>query len=245
MNPKVVILSGGSRGLGQAIVEIFLKQPDFYIATFSRQKSKFIKRIEENRNFSKKFFFREIDLQDRESVKKFVDDVYLRFKRVDILINNASVAIDGILANYNDEDIEKVININLKSTIQLTKYCIRKMLLNDSGRIINISSVVGLMGINGLSVYSSTKAAMDGLTRSLARELGSRGITVNSIAPGYLNTDMSHQLSEKQLKQIIKRTPIGRLGETSDVVPLILFLCSQSASFITGQVFVIDGGVSL
>jgi 3-oxoacyl-[acyl-carrier protein] reductase len=167
-----------------------------------------------------------------------------RFGRIDVLVNNAGVARDGVLPLFADGEIDHVIDLNLRATIHITRAASRRMLTQHSGRIINISSIVGLSGYRGLSVYSATKAALDGFTRALARELGSRGITVNSVAPGYLRTEMSHGLDEGQLGQISRRTPAGRLGEPEDVAAAVRFLASAEAEFINGHVLVVDGGLS-
>ena len=164
---------------------------------------------------------------------------------MDILINNAAIATDGLVALTSDDDLDKMLSVNLRGTILLTRACVREMLRNKWGRIINISSIVGQHGYRGLSVYSATKSGLDGFTRSLARELGELGITVNSIAPGFLETEMTHGLSEKQRNQIIKRTPLKRLGVAGDVTPLVLFLSSDAAQFITGQVITVDGGIAV
>ena len=137
-----------------------------------------------------------------------------------------------------------VIDTNLKGTLYLTRAVSRPMLSLGWGRIINISSIVGLSGYRGLSVYSATKAALDGFSRALARELGSRNITVNSVAPGYLTTEMTEELGEKQRKQIVGRTPMGRMGSSDDVAGAVHFLASDEAGFVTGQVLVVDGGIS-
>ena len=136
-----------------------------------------------------------------------------RWGGVDVLVNNAGVARDGVIALADDDDVDTVVDLNLKGTLQMTKLVVRRMLSGGHGHIVNVSSIVGLSGYRGLVVYSATKAALDGMTRALARELGSRGITVNSVAPGYLRTEMSHGLDEEQLEQIVRRTPAGRLGE--------------------------------
>jgi 3-oxoacyl-[acyl-carrier protein] reductase len=161
-----------------------------------------------------------------------------------VLVNNAGVARDGVLALFRDEDIDQVIDLNLRATIHITRLVARRMLTQHSGRIVNISSIVGLSGYRGLSVYSATKAALDGFTRAMARELGSKGITVNSVAPGYLRTEMSHGLDEAQLVQISRRTPAGRLGEPEDVAAAVRFLVSSEAGFISGHVLVVDGGLT-
>jgi 3-oxoacyl-[acyl-carrier protein] reductase len=142
-------------------------------------------------------------------------------------------------------DAERVLNVNLISALRLSRLALRKMLSQgDKARIINISSIVGLRGYTGLAAYAASKAGMDGMTRALAREVGRRGITVNSVAPGYLATDLSASLKTEQRRQIVNRTPLGRLGEVADVVPMVRFLLSDEADFITGQTVVVDGGIS-
>ena len=160
------------------------------------------------------------------------------------MVNNAGRTDTSVLALSSDEAIEELVDLNLKGTLYLTRLVSRPMLSLGWGRIINISSVVGLSGYRGLSVYSATKAALDGFSRALARELGSRNITVNSVAPGYLTTAMTDELDEQQTRQIIGRTPLGRLGEPADVAEMVEFIASDRAGFITGQVFVVDGGIS-
>jgi 3-oxoacyl-[acyl-carrier protein] reductase len=171
-------------------------------------------------------------------------NVWNEFGRVDALVNNAAIARDGMLSMASYTDVNTVVEVNLKGTLLLTRACLRPMLAARRGRIINISSIIGLRGYSGLSIYSATKGGLDAMTRSLAREVGPSGITVNSIAPGYLETEMSHGLTVSQRQQIVRRTPLGRLGTPEDIVPLLEFLLSPEASFITGQVIAIDGGIT-
>jgi len=238
-----VLISGGSRGLGQSLTEAFLAQ-GYKVATFSRRRNDFIETTYADANFAGRFFYDELDASDTKKLKEFVAAAASKLGGISILINNAAIARDGVLAIMAEDEIDEMIEVNLKSTLRLTKYCIRHMLPARHGRIISISSIVGFAGYSGLSVYSATKAAIDSMTRSLSRELGCRGILVNSIAPGYLKTEMTHGLEEAQLNQIVRRTPVGRLGEPSDVIPLLFFLCSDGARFITGQTFVVDGGLT-
>jgi 3-oxoacyl-[acyl-carrier protein] reductase len=161
------------------------------------------------------------------------------------LVNNAAIAGEGILATFPNVDSERILSINLISALRLTRLALRVLLAqNRKGRVINISSIVGLRGYTGLAAYSASKAGLDGMTRALAREVGRRGVTVNSVAPGYLTTELSASLREDQRRQIINRTPLGRLGEAADVVPAIRFLLSDGADFVTGQTLVVDGGIS-
>jgi len=159
------------------------------------------------------------------------------------LVNNAGMARDGVLATLPEVDIETMIAVNLTGSITAARAFLRtKLERRGPGRIVNISSIIGQRGFTGLSAYSATKAGLDGFTRSLAREVGRLRITVNSVAPGYLDTDMSETLTAGQREQIVRRTPLGRLGKAEDVVPVVRFLLSDEAAFVTGQTLVVDGG---
>jgi 3-oxoacyl-[acyl-carrier protein] reductase len=240
---RVVIVTGGSRGLGAGIVQSYLDSGD-RVATCARSRTAEIDRWEKDPELEGRFIFHEVDLSDREQTAGFVKAVVESWSVIDVLVNNAGVARDGILGLATDEDIDLVIDLNLKGTLNMCRLVSRRMLARGSGSIVNISSIVGLSGYRGLAVYSSTKAAMDGMTRALARELGSRGITVNSVAPGYLRTEMSHGLDEDQLNQIVRRTPAGRLGEPADIARVVQFLTSPENDYVTGQVIVADGGLT-
>lgn len=244
MNERVVIVTGGSRGLGSGIVRSFLDAGD-RVATCSRSSTPFIEELLSDESVGPRLFHSDVDVCDRLAVDAFVNDVYRSWGTVDVLVNNAGVARDGVIGLVSEDDVDAVIDLNLKGTVYITKAVVRKMLAAGAGgRIVNISSVVGLAGYQGLSVYSATKAGLDGMTRSLSRELGPRGITVNSVAPGYLSTEMSHGLTEQQLEQIRRRTPLGRLGSPADVSAAVLFLASEQAAFISGHVLVVDGGLA-
>ncbi|HWE33159.1 MAG TPA: 3-oxoacyl-ACP reductase FabG [Solirubrobacteraceae bacterium] len=243
-DPRVVIITGGSRGLGAGLVDAFLAGGDT-VATCSRSATENTERWGGDSATADRFYHESVNLADRQEADAFVHNVIERFGRIDVLVNNAGVARDGVLALTSDGDVDEVIDLNLRATIEVTKVVSRRMLAQGTGgRIINISSIVGLSGYRGLSVYSATKAALDGFTRALARELGSRNVTVNSVAPGYLRTEMSHGLDEAQLHQISRRTPAGRLGDPEDVAAAVRFLASPSAGFITGHVLVVDGGLT-
>ncbi|WP_183099387.1 3-oxoacyl-ACP reductase FabG [Nocardioides pelophilus] len=242
-SPRTIIVTGGSRGLGAGIVQSFLDSGD-RVASCSRSTTPQVKEWESDPAYADRFLFIEADIADRDQSTAFVQAVVDKWGTIDVLVNNAGVARDGILALFSDEDSDTVIDLNLKATIHITKRVVRNMLSHGGGSIVNISSIVGLTGYRGLTVYSATKAALDGFTRSLARELGSRKITVNSVASGYLKTEMSHGLDDAQLNQIVRRTPAGRLGEPDDIARAIQFLVDERNNWLTGQVLVVDGGLT-
>ncbi|SRR5579872_6117631 len=238
---KHVVLSGGSRGLGKEIVASLLSE-GYRVSTFSRTPTEFTSGLAKNPDF----FYATADSANSESLRTFLRGAERALGRPYGLINCAGIAVDGVLATMPEETIQKVLDVNLGGILHLTKLVTRRMLLTRGGGVIlNISSIIGLRGYSGLAAYAATKGGMDAVTRSLARELGDRGIRINSIAPGYLETEMTHGLTEEQRLQITRRTPLGRLGTPKDVVGAVLFLLSPGAQFITGQVLVIDGGITV
>ncbi|UUA73392.1 SDR family NAD(P)-dependent oxidoreductase [Cellvibrio sp. QJXJ] len=242
MTKSVVIISGGSRGLGLAITQ-YLLESGYAIATFSRTKTEAIELIEKG-SYAEAFLWEQIDSTDTLAVEDFVKRIYKKYKRLDGIINNVGVAEEGVLSLMKQDHINRLISVNLGSTIALIRSGIKYMLAKKGGVVINISSIIGVRGYSGLSIYSATKGAMDAMTRSLARELGGRNIRVNSVAPGYLETDMSESLNPQQRNQIIRRTPLARLGGVEDIVGMIRFLMSDEAKFMTGQTLIIDGGIT-
>ncbi|MEG3638286.1 SDR family NAD(P)-dependent oxidoreductase [Magnetococcus sp. PR-3] len=238
---SVTLVSGGSRGLGLAIVQDLLIN-NRHVVSFSRRETDAVKELA---NIDpQRFHFLTGDLSNPEEMTTMVDRVEKEIGPIEALINNAAVAPDGLLATMGDEMVEQTMDINVTGTLALTKQCIRRMMLRKRGRIINISSVIAQRGFSGLVAYAASKAAMEGATRALAREVGRAGITVNAVAPGYLETEMSSGLGDNQRQQIIRRTPLGRLGEVEDIIGPVRFFLSDEARFITGQTLVIDGGMS-
>lgn len=230
-----VLITGGSRGLGLALTKEFLAD-HHQVVTCSRSGSM------------------DLDGQPEVNLKNYTgditDDSYLQHlirsePDCDILINNAGVGFDGILATQSCKNIHQLLQTNLYAAVVLTKLFVRAHFGRGSaGSVVNISSITAVRGFSGLAVYSATKAGLIGFTRSLARELGSKGFRVNAVMPGYFESEMSSGLRPDQLRQIIRRTPLGRIGTVNDIVPVVKFLVSPAAQFITGQVIVVDGGVS-
>ncbi len=241
-NKKVIVLSGASRGLGAVIARDLLEH-GHVVASFSRSATDVTRELTSGR-YADAFVWRQLDATDHEGTQQFVRAVFERFGRIDALINNAAVAHDRVLTLTRDDEVDGLLQTNLRAPIRLTSLCARHMLTRGGGSIINVSSIVGLRGYAGLSVYGATKAALDGFTRALARELGPRGVRVNSIAPGYLETQMSESLASAQRSQIVRRTPLGRLGTPEDVLGALRFLIADESSFITGHTLTIDGGIT-
>jgi 3-oxoacyl-[acyl-carrier protein] reductase len=239
---KVILVSGGSRGLGKAFIEDLLSA-GHKVYTFSRTMTPFIESVKSGEH-ADRFFWEGVDGTDFEKVEEFVKRMFEREKRIDVLVNNAGMAVDGVLTLMDPVDISSVLALNLEGVIRITRVAAKYMLLARSGVVVNISSIIGIRGYSGLAVYSATKAGLDGFSRAMARELGGRGVRVNSLAPGYLETDMSEKLDGKQRDQIIRRTPLGRLGTVHDVTGVLRFLISDEARFVTGQTIVVDGGIT-
>jgi 3-oxoacyl-[acyl-carrier protein] reductase len=241
-----VIVTGGSRGLGAAMIQGLLED-GYRISTCSRKKSENIARLLEDQELGKRFFWGPCEVGEADQVESFVRDAvaWAGSDGVYGLVNNAGIAQAGILTSFPNLESEKIIKVNLLGAIQMARAVSQHLLRNTGGgRIINISSIIGSRGYNGLSAYSASKAGMDGLTRALARELGRRQITVNSVGPGYVKTEMSSTLNNVQLAQIVNRTPLRRLASEEDVLALVRFLLSDGAGMITGQTILVDGGVS-
>ncbi|MBX9929421.1 MAG: SDR family oxidoreductase [Gemmatimonadaceae bacterium] len=237
-----IVLSGGTRGLGLYLVGRLLSE-GWSVSTCGRQRTEATDRLGDLHR--ERFQFIEADLADTDATRRFVEDATKRFGAPWGLINNSAIAVDGVLATLPEIEIARMLDVNLSGSIRLARLVLRQMLRRTGGgRIINISSIVGTRGYNGLAVYSATKAGLDGFSRALAREVGRRGITVNSIAPGYMETEMSSGLQSAELKQILRRTPIGRLATPADVWGGVAFLLGPSADFVTGITLLIDGGIS-
>ena len=235
MSEELVFISGASRGIGAAIAEHFANKGHKVIGT-SRTNFTF-----DSNN--KNLIPISLDITNRDSVIECTN--YLKENNLtpSILVNNAGITSDQLFLRMKDEDWDNVLATNLTGTFNLTKALIKGMIKNRHGRIINISSVSGLMGNPGQVNYSSAKAGITGFTKSLAKEVGSRGITVNSIAPGFIETDMTSYLDEDDKKKLIQNIPLNRLGSVNDIAELAIFLASEDASYISGQTMSVDGGL--
>ena len=221
--------------------EAFLSR-NWRVATFSRSSTDAV--ADRQTNHGDRFHWQAADGGDGDELRAAARAVVQRWGRIDALINNAGVGFDGLLTFMRDGEIDQILDVNLRGAILLTQACAKTMIKRGTGSVVNISSVNGVAGHSGVSVYSATKAALDGMTRSLARELGPRNIRVNSVAPGYFASDMVAELDEKATDRIKRRTPLGRLAEPGEIAEAVYFLASEQGSFVSGQVLVVDGGLS-
>ena len=237
MDKKIVFITGVSRGIGLEIAKCFLNDGHFVIGT---SRSDF--NLSESLG-SDQCLHMPLDVTDRDQVKSCLEQLKTLEKIPNVLINNAGITKDQLFLRMKDEDWDEVINSNLTSVFNITKLFIKSMVKNRSGKIINISSVAGLMGNPGQVNYSASKAGLGGFTRSLAKEVAARNITVNCIAPGFIETDMTNHFKSDELENILKQIPKNKMGNPQDIANLALFLASSSADYITGQTISVDGGL--
>ncbi|RVT46969.1 SDR family oxidoreductase [Rheinheimera sediminis] len=236
---KLVIVTGASRGLGLAICRQLLVA-GYEVLALARTLSNELQQLQQHND--KRLHFTAVDLSDLEQLSSLCGTLVKQYGRPYALINNAAVGYDGVLATMHNSEISSLLNINVQAPILLSKYLLRPMLLNQSGRIINISSIIARTGFNGLSVYAASKAALEGFSKSLAREVGKAGITVNCVAPGYMQTDMTNSLQGDKLESVKRRSPLGRLATPDDAAAAVLYLLSEQAASITGTVITVDAG---
>ena len=235
MRKRNIFISGASRGIGESMAKHFAKS-NFNVVGTSRNNFKFDDDLEN-------LLPLKLDVTSRNDVKNCFDELKSKNLLPDILINNAGITADQLFLRMSDDDWDDVINTNLTGTFNLTKIFLKNMIKNKFGRIINISSISGLMGNPGQVNYSSSKAALNGFTKSLAKEVGSRNITVNCVAPGFIDTDMTSYIGDNERNEILKQIPLNKFGSPEDISKLVMFLMSDEASYITGQTISIDGGL--
>ena len=242
---KIVLVTGAGRGIGASIAKRFASEGAEVIVNYSGNDEAAQKTVDEITATGGQAQKYKCSVNDSESGKVMIDEIIKEFGRIDILVNNAGITKDGLMLRMTDEDFDRVIDVNLKGTFNCTKYVSKYMLKQKSGKIINISSVVGLSGNAGQVNYSASKAGIIGITKSAAKELSSRGITVNAVAPGYVDTDMTKVLSDNIRNEILKNIPLQRMGNVEDISNCVAFLASEDASYITGQVISVDGGMHI
>ncbi len=242
LTDKVAIVTGSGRGIGRAIALKLAEAGGSVVVNDIGEAAKEVAR--EIKNTGKKGEAVLGDVSCISDVAIITETTIKTYGRIDILVNNAGINRDQLLVKMTDEDWDRVINIDLKSVFLCTRAVLRSMIKQRWGRIISISSIVGLIGNAGQANYASAKAGIIGFTRSIAREVASRGVTVNALAPGFIDTEMTQKLPENQRQELISRIPSGRLGSPEDVASAVCFLASNEASYITGQVLTIDGGMT-
>ena len=242
LNGKLVLVTGASRGIGQAIALTLGKAGATVIGTATSEEGaiKISKIFSDNSIIGKGMM---LNVTDNEKITYLLKNISDEFGTVDILVNNAGITRDNILIRMKEEDWNDIINTNLSSVYKMSKAVLRGMIKKRSGRIISITSVVGSMGNSGQSNYAAAKAGIMGFTKSLAREVGVRDITVNAIAPGFIETDMTNNLPEVQKANLTSQIPMGRLGKTEDIAQAVLFLAGESGSYITAQTLHVNGGM--
>ena len=242
LNGKLVLVTGASRGIGKAIALTLGRAGATVIGTATTESgSDNISKIFAENNISGKGI--KLNVTDNEQIFDLVKTVNEDFGSFDILVNNAGITRDNILLRMKEDEWEDIINTNLSSIYKMSKAVLRGMIKKRSGRIISITSVVGAMGNAGQSNYAAAKAGMIGFTKSLAREVGVRGITVNAIAPGFIETDMTDSLPDDQKEALASQIPMGRLGTTDEIAQAVLFLAGDGGSYITGQTLHVNGGM--
>lgn len=243
LSKKNALITGGSRGIGRAIAIELSRQGINIIITYNSSEEKALEVIKEVENNGVKGLAVKVDVSSEEDVKNMMKTIKNQFDSVDILVNNAGVTKDNLLLRMKTEEWDKVMDTNLKGVYLCTKAVARGMMKKRYGKIINIASVVGISGNAGQGNYSASKAGVIGFTKSIAKELGSRGITVNGVAPGFVETDMTEVLSEDIKKHSLNMIPLKRFGKPEDIANVVVFLCSEKADYITGQIINVDGGM--
>ena len=245
MSEKIAVVTGGSRGIGAAIAKKLASRGMTVIINYcgSEDRALAVKSAIEAAGGQAEAW--RCDVSDCGQCEAFVKAVMEKYGSIDVLVNNAGITRDGLMMRMRDEDFSRVIDTNLKGTFYMMRFASRHMLKAKKGRIINMASVVGLMGNAGQVNYAASKAGVIGATKSAAKELASRGITVNAIAPGFIDTEMTGALSEKVQEQILTQIPLGTFGKPEDIANCAAFLASDEAAYITGQVIQVDGGMCM
>lgn len=240
---RVAIVTGGASGIGRTISLALAKKGAFVVVNYNRSQEKALSLVKEIEQLGSKALAVQADISNFDESKKLVEACINEFQRLDILVNNAGITEDKLILRMKEEDYDKVLDTNLKGAWNMSKHAAKYLLKSPHGRVINISSVTGLIGNIGQTNYSASKAGLIGFTKSLARELASRSVTVNAICPGFIETDMTAFLDENLVKAYLDNIPLKRMGKPEDVGNMVSFLASDLASYITGQTLVVDGGM--
>lgn len=242
---NVAVVTGASRGIGKAIAIDLAANGCSVVINYTSNDEMANKVLEETNEHVQNNIIYKADVSKKYEVEQMVESIISKFGKIDILVNNAGITRDSLLLRMKEDDWDDVLDVNLKGTFNCLQAVSKIMIKNKKGRIVNISSVIGLEGNAGQANYAASKAGIIGLTAAAAKEFGSRNITVNAIAPGFIATDMTSLLSEEKLEDISRYISLGRIGKPEDIAGLVSFLCSAKASYITGQVIRVDGGLIL
>lgn len=238
---KVVVVTGAAQGIGKEIALGFAKQKATIIIFDLNEEA--LKETQKELNVYTDCSYYLVNVTNTSEVEETVNKIIDKFTKIDILVNNAGITKDNLVLRLSDDDWDKVIAVNLRGSFICSRICAKKMVKQRKGKIINISSIIGIIGNAGQSNYAASKAGLIGLTKSMAKELGARNICVNAVAPGYIKTKMTEILPEKVKEEMLKRIPLKKMGTTEDVANGVMFLASDKADYITGQVLVVDGGM--
>ncbi len=244
MDRRVVVITGGSKGIGRAVAIRFAKEGDTIVICHNdKDDSDSEETLRILAEYGVEAASKKVDVSDFEQVDRFFKDIIFKFNRVDVLINNAGITGDSLFMRMDETLWDRVISVNLKGAFNCTKAVIRGMIKQRRGWIVNISSLSGVVGNTGQANYSASKAALLGLTKTLARELAVRGIRVNAVAPGLIDTEMTASVPEKIKEQFLSQIPLQRMGRPEEVAEVVWWLCSEGASYITGQTIHVNGGI--
>ncbi len=241
---KVALITGGSRGIGEALVKAMAAQGADVAFTYHSSEESAMRVVSEASAGGQKIKAYKSDAADYTQAEQLVKDVIGEFERIDILINNAGITKDNLMLRMGEDQWDRVLEVNLKSVFNLTKHAMRPMLKQRAGSIINMSSVVGVFGNAGQANYAASKAGIIGFSKSIAKEVGKRGIRCNAVAPGFIETDMTHALTEDQQKAYISSIPLNRLGSGQDIADACIYLGSDMSTYVTGQVISVCGGLN-
>ena len=245
LSGKVALVTGAGRGIGREIALTLAEYGADVIVNYNGSKEKAEEVVTEIEKMGRKAIAVQCSVADYEACGQMVTDMLAAFGHIDILVNNAGITKDNLVIKMSEEEFDTVINTNLKGTFNMIKHMYRPLIKQKAGRIINLSSVSGVLGNAGQANYSASKAGVIGLTKSMARELASRNITVNAVAPGYIDTDMTLAMSDAAKEAALEQIPLKRVGTPRDIAETVAFLASDRASYITGQVISVDGGMAI